>query len=172
MHYLGRANHIATISCTNTLQAQADTEYWDIACKTLDGLDGNTRLGWGTRTRRYTDELRSNPSYVIDGYFVITINVDRRSQLPKILNDIPRERVVVVDHQNIGATCLGILCGRSAHRVTTRSKIVETVLKSFVECGIKLASDLLVLLNIVLASLNHGCRTQNGPRFVQRLFPL
>src|SRR5258705_5880860 len=82
MHQLGSAHHLPSKSLTDCLVAKADAQQWNLSGKTLNHLQGDARVIWGTRPRGDHDSFRSQFQLdFIDRYAIISAYLQHLPQL-------------------------------------------------------------------------------------------
>src|SRR5690606_20735943 len=104
VHHLAGADHLATKGLADALVAEADAQQGDAPGKVLDGRHRDARLARGAGAGGDDDLLRRQGFDLVEGQFVVAVHPHIRTQLPQVLHHVVGEGIVVVDHQDHGAT--------------------------------------------------------------------
>jgi hypothetical protein len=98
VHDFFSAHNVTTKNGAYRLLSKANAKYWQLPGKVLDNLHGYSRLFWRTRARGNTNAGWGKPLNTLDINFIVAMHLDLGAQLPKVLNNIPGEGVIVVEH--------------------------------------------------------------------------
>src|SRR6185436_9414825 len=93
------ANHLGAERGTDRLVAEADAEDRQLAGEGADRVDADARLGRRARPGRQDDRVGCERADAVDVDLVVAKHAHVFSQLAEVLDEIEREAVVVVDHQ-------------------------------------------------------------------------
>ena len=85
----------------DALHAQTDTEQRNSVGKGLDHLFGYAGILWSLRPRGYHNTVRRKIGDLLKGDGVVAEDPEAGSHLPKGLEKIERERIIVVDEENL-----------------------------------------------------------------------
>src|SRR5262245_10202005 len=100
MHQYGSTHDSSAENLPDRLMAQANTKYWSELMKMANRrfcYTGLLRYAW---TRRNHDLRRLQSLDFIERDFVIAEHAELRTQLPEILHEVVRKRIVVIDNDN------------------------------------------------------------------------
>ena len=98
MHEHGRPYDVAPVSSAYRLMAETDAEYRDFSGEVPDDLYGDSRLVGRTWPGRNDDPLRLFFLDLINGYPVISKDLDCFTQLTQVLHKVVGKGIVIVDH--------------------------------------------------------------------------
>ena len=98
VHDFFGAHNVTAKNGAYRLLPEANPKYWQLPGKVLNNLHRYSRLFWRTRARRNKNTGWGKPLNTLDIDFIITVHLNLGAQLPKVLNNIPGEGVVVVEH--------------------------------------------------------------------------
>jgi hypothetical protein len=99
VHDTRRPHDPAAVRLADRLVAEANAEGRDLAAPAPDRVDRDPRLGGRARAGREDDRVRPQRADIIDRYLVVATHLDLGTQLPEVLHEVVRERVVVVDDE-------------------------------------------------------------------------
>ena len=102
MHHLTCSDNLPTKYGTNALLAEANTKDRHLARKALNHRHGDAGLFRRAWAGRNTDPRGRPLLYFLETDRVVAVNLYLCAQFPEVLNDVPGEGIVVVDHQNHG----------------------------------------------------------------------
>ena len=85
---------------SDALVPETDPQDGDPTREVGDQIARDSRLLGGARARRNDNPSRVKVVYPLQGDFVISDHFDPLAQLPEVLNQVVREGIVIVDHQN------------------------------------------------------------------------
>src|ERR1035437_3268562 len=102
MHGSGRSDYVAAIRLSDSLVTEAHPEGRNTVAERPNGFYGDPRLGWRTRAGREDHRRRSHRGDLLDRYGVVAADDDLGPKLAKVLDEVVRERVVVVDDEEHG----------------------------------------------------------------------
>src|SRR6476469_3068045 len=99
VHQLPRAHHPAAVGFADSLMSETDTEVRDRAAPLADRLDTDPRFGRCTGSGRDHHAGHAHATDVIDGDLVVALHDRLLAELAQVLNEVVRERVVVVEDE-------------------------------------------------------------------------
>src|SRR2546422_10508837 len=94
------ANHLAAEDLADALVPQADPQDWDLTGEPLDDGAADPGVGRAAGSWRDHDRRRFLPHGLLDRDLVVPDHFGRVAQLTQILDEVPGEGVVVVDHED------------------------------------------------------------------------
>ena len=87
----------------NALMTKANSKDRNLFAESTDDFVGKARFFRRARARRDEDTVRLQRTRLVERDLVVAPNLHGRIQLAEILNQIIRERIVVIDHQDHAA---------------------------------------------------------------------
>ena len=100
MHHAVIDDDICSKGVTDALMAQANTENRNFLAELSDDVVGETGFVGRTGPGRHEDPLRVQRFSLVQSDLVIPAYFHLSVQLPEILNEVIREGIVVIDHQD------------------------------------------------------------------------
>src|SRR5258708_13366256 len=100
MHGPGRADDTPPVSLSNGLMPEAYAKGGARGAERPDGLHRDARLRRRARSRREHQRRRRKGGDVVDRDGIVAPNVDVRAKLAEVLDEIVRERIVVIDDED------------------------------------------------------------------------
>src|SRR3984957_13389802 len=97
MHRRWRAHNIAAKGLSNRLMAKADPEHWRRSARRANEIETDARFVRRARPGGEDDGVRLVGERVSDRDLVVAPNRHIRAQLAKVVDEIEREAVIVVD---------------------------------------------------------------------------
>src|SRR5579883_1757784 len=97
MHRRGRANDPSAVDLTDSLVAQADAQQGDTGSEMPDDCAGEAGLVGCARARRDHDTLRLHLLNSLQRYLIVATHLNLRAQFSKVLVEIVRKAIVVID---------------------------------------------------------------------------
>jgi hypothetical protein len=98
VHHFFSTHNVTAKNRAYRLLPKANAKYWQFPGKVLNNLHRDSRLFWRARPRGNTNTRWGKPLNTLQVDFIITMHLNLGAQLPKVLNNIPGEGVVVVEH--------------------------------------------------------------------------
>src|SRR6266550_2775221 len=95
MHNGGSAHDLAAKSLANSLMAQANTQYRNAAAKMRYQLEGYSRIGRTTRSRRDQNATRGICFNLTECNFIIPPHDHVLAKLAQVLDQVVSKRIVV-----------------------------------------------------------------------------
>ena len=103
MHHALGANDAAAERLPDRLMAQANAEQRNLAGEAPDQWHRDSRFGGRARAWRNDDVLRTERLDFVERDRIVADDLDRRAELTQVLDQVPGEAVVVVEHQQHNA---------------------------------------------------------------------
>lgn len=100
VHQLSRADYQAAERFTNRLVPETHAQNWKLAGKRLNRSDCDARSFRHARARRYHDSFGLELADLIDRDGIIAKDLWVGAKLSQVLNEVVRERIVVVYDKN------------------------------------------------------------------------
>src|SRR3984957_6914498 len=100
MHRRWRAHNIAAKGLSDRLMAKADPEHWCRSAGRANEIDTNARFVRRARPGGEDDGVRLVGERIPDRDFVVAPHGHIRAQLAKVVDEVEREAVIVVDERD------------------------------------------------------------------------
>src|SRR6185436_2652061 len=92
------ANNLSTEELSDRLMAKAHSENGGVLGKSLDNVQRNSCVIRGSRARRDQYSIGRKFIYLVNLCLIVSKHLHIRAKLAQILNEVVRERVVIVDN--------------------------------------------------------------------------
>src|SRR5438067_2451540 len=100
MHQGRRANYLSAKHFANRLMAETHTKYGCGLMEASNHVFRDARIRRYTRPRRNHDPRRCQPLDFVEADLIIAIHAQFFTQLAEVLDEVVRERIVVIDDEN------------------------------------------------------------------------
>src|SRR6202020_2173099 len=100
MHWRWRAHNIAAKRLSDRLMAKADPEHWRRFAGRANEIDTDARFIRRARPGGENDGVRLVGERICDGDLVVAPHRHIRAQLAKVVDEVEREAVIVVDERD------------------------------------------------------------------------
>src|ERR1700729_4601426 len=100
MHWRWRAHNIAAKRLSDRLMAEADPEHWRRFARRANEIETDARFVRRARPRGEDDGVRLVGERVCDRDLVVAPHRHIRAQLAKVVDEVEREAVIVVDERD------------------------------------------------------------------------
>ena len=100
MHETPSPHHFTTIDITDALMAEADPQQGITSCKTANHLIADTGLLGRAGSRRDADTVGIQGGNLLRGDLIVAVDKRIRTQFSKILDEVVREGIVVIDDKD------------------------------------------------------------------------